>query len=161
MVGVIGEQACSAELAAMAYAVGAGIARRGGVVVCGGLGGVMEAAARGAREAGGLTIGILPGTDRTAANPFISIPIPTGMGEGRNIIVVRASEAVVAVGGSYGTLSEMAFALKLGVPVVGLRTWRLAKDDPEQASWPDPVVRAASPEEAVELVWRLLEGTAP
>ena len=157
MIGVIGEQECSAETAAAAYAVGAGIARRGGVLVCGGMGGVMEAAARGAREAGGLTVGILPGTDRASANPFISIPIPTGMGEGRNVLVVRASQAVIAIGGSYGTLSEIALALKMGVPVVGLRTWRLAKDDPAAPPLPDPIVRAATPEQAVELAWRLSE----
>ncbi|HEY8498229.1 MAG TPA: TIGR00725 family protein [Limnochordales bacterium] len=157
MIGVIGEQECSAETAAAAYAVGAGIARRGGVLVCGGMGGVMEAAARGAREAGGLTVGILPGTDRASANPFIAIPIPTGMGEGRNVLVVRASQAVIAIGGSYGTLSEIAFALKMGVPVVGLRTWRLAKDDPTAPPLPDPIVRAATPEQAVELAWRLSE----
>lgn len=158
MVGVIGEQACSPELAALAYEVGARIARRGGVLVCGGMGGVMEAAARGAAENGGLTVGILPGSDRSSANPFIAIPIPTGMGEGRNVIVVRASQAIVAIGGSYGTLSEMAFALKLGVPVVGLRTWRLSRDDPSQPPLPDPVIRASTPEEAVELAWRSIGG---
>lgn len=155
-VGVIGEQDCSAELATLARAVGTEIARRGGVLVCGGMGGVMAAAAQGAQAAGGLTVGILPGQDRAAANPFIDIPIVTNLGEARNIVVVRSSEVIIAVGGSYGTLSEIAFALKLGVPVVGLRTWRLAKDGAD-APFVDPIVRAATPEQAVELAWQLLE----
>lgn len=154
-VGVIGEQDCSAELAALARAVGEGIARRGGVLVCGGMGGVMAAATEGARAAGGLTVGILPGQDRSAANPFIDVPIVTNLGEARNIVVVRSSEVIIAVGGGYGTLSEIAFALKLGVPVVGLRTWRLAKDgDPR---FVDPIVRADTPQQAVELAWQLLD----
>ena len=155
-VGVIGEQDCSAELAALARAVGEGIARRGGVLVCGGMGGVMAAAAQGAKAAGGLTVGILPGETRAAANPFIDIPIVTNLGEARNVIVVRSSEVLIAVGGYYGTLSEIAFALKLGVPVVGLRTWRLAKDGVD-APFVDPIVRAETPEQAVELAWQLLE----
>lgn len=156
-VGVIGEQHCNDELAALARAVGAAVARRGGVLVCGGMGGVMEAAAQGAREAGGLTVGILPGHAREDANPFIDIPIVTNLSEARNIVVVRSSEVIIAVGGSYGTLSEIAFALKLGVPVVGLRTWRLARDPAEAGGFVDPIVRATTPEQAVELAWQVLE----
>lgn len=114
---------------AAAEQVGRGLAEAGATVVCGGLGGVMEAACRGARTAGGTTLGILPGTDRTVANPHVSIAIPSGLGEARNTLVVRAAQAVIAVGGAYGTLSEIAFALKTGVPVVGLGTWRLTRGD--------------------------------
>lgn len=96
---------------------------RGVVLVCGGLGGVMEAACRGAKDAGGTTVGILPGTDRAAANPFVDVAVATGLGEARNALVVRAADAVIAIGGGYGTLSEIALALKAGKRVVGLETW--------------------------------------
>ncbi|MEW6045766.1 MAG: TIGR00725 family protein [Bacillota bacterium] len=155
-IGVIGEQDCSAELAGLAEQVGAEVARRGAVLVCGGMGGVMAAAARGAKAAGGLTVGILPGDDRSAANPYIDIPIVTNLGEARNSIVARTSEALVAVGGSYGTLTEIAFALKLGIPVVGLRTWRLAKDAGKESEFPDPIIRAETPQQAVAIAWDLL-----
>ena len=115
----------AAELLATAEAVGTELARRGAVVVTGGLGGVMEAACRGARAAGGTTLGILPGADRTAANAFVDIAVATGMGELRNGLVVRCADAVVAVGGEYGTLSEIALALKAGKVVVGLLTWEI------------------------------------
>jgi uncharacterized protein (TIGR00725 family) len=107
--------------------LGRRLAESGAVVVCGGLGGVMEAACRGARSAGGLTLGILPGRDRREANPFVEVAVPTGLGEARNALVVHAADAVVAVGGAYGTLSEIALALKGGTPVVGLHTWELAR----------------------------------
>jgi uncharacterized protein (TIGR00725 family) len=100
------------------------------VIVCGGLGGVMEAACRGAKDAGGTTIGILPGADRAAANPFVDVAIPTGLGEARNALVVRAADAVIAVGGGYGTLSEVALALKAGKRVVGVGTWDIDGVDP-------------------------------
>jgi uncharacterized protein (TIGR00725 family) len=106
-----------------AQAVGTELARRGAVLVCGGLGGVMEAACRGAREAGGVTVGILPGDDRAAANPWVSVAIATGLGELRNGLVVHCADAVIAIAGGYGTLSEVALALKLGKPVVGLGSW--------------------------------------
>jgi hypothetical protein len=122
-IAVIGPgEASDAELE-IAESVGRGLAERGAIVVCGGLGGVMAAACRGATSARGLTVGILPGTDRGAANQWVSVAIPTGMGELRNGLVVRAADALVAVGGSYGTLSEVALALKVGVPVVGLGSW--------------------------------------
>jgi uncharacterized protein (TIGR00725 family) len=124
--------------------VGRLLAEGGAVVVCGGLGGVMEAACRGACSAGGLTIGILPGRDRREANPFVEVAMPTGLGEARNALVVRAADAVVAVGGAYGTLSEIALALKGGTPVVGLRTWELARGGHPDAG----VVQAGSAEEA-------------
>jgi uncharacterized protein (TIGR00725 family) len=106
---------------------GAAIAAGGGVLVCGGLGGVMEAACRGARSRGGLTVGLLPGTDRDDANGWVVLPLPTGIGEARNALVVRAAHAVVAIGGGWGTLSEIAVALRAGVPVFGVRTWELAR----------------------------------
>jgi uncharacterized protein (TIGR00725 family) len=117
--------------------VGRELAARGAVVVCGGLGGVMEAACRGAKEAGGRTVGILPGTDRAAANAFVDVAIPSGLGEARNALVVRAADALIAVGGGYGTLSEIALALKAGKRVVGLDSWDIegvvAASDPQAA----------------------------
>ncbi len=103
--------------------VGRLIGKSSALLVCGGLGGVMEAAARGAKGAGGTTIGILPGNGTRDANAWIDIPVATGMGEARNIVIVRTAHALIAVGGEYGTLSEIAFALKAGKPVIGLRTW--------------------------------------
>jgi uncharacterized protein (TIGR00725 family) len=124
-IGVIGAGEANDELRRLAFDVGAEIARCGAILVCGGLGGVMEASAQGALEQGGRTVGILPGPDRDAANPFIEVAVPTDLGHARNVVVVRSSDALIAVGGSYGTLSEIAFALKMGKPVVGLRTWEI------------------------------------
>ena len=126
-VAVIGDSRCSADTAALAEAVGRELALRGAVLVCGGRGGVMEAACKGAKSAGGLTIGILPGASRMEANPYVDVPIATGMGEARNVVIVRSAQAVIAISGEYGTLSEIGHALKQGVPVVGMRTWQLAK----------------------------------
>jgi uncharacterized protein (TIGR00725 family) len=122
---VVGSASCDIATAALAEEVGHEIARLGAVLICGGRGGVMEAACRGARSAGGTTVGILPGTDRAQANPYVDIPIVTGLGEARNALVVRSADAVIAVRGGYGTLSEIALALKMGRPVVGLGTWQL------------------------------------
>ena len=144
-IGVIGEGRCSPRVAARAERVGAAIAEAGAVLVCGGLGGVMEAAARGAARAGGVVIGVLPGPDRDAANRWVTIPIATGLGEARNVIAVRASDALIAVGGMYGTLSEIALALKLGRPVIGLSTWRLRQPEGRRV----PIVIATSPADAV------------
>lgn len=146
-VAVVGERQSSAELERAAVEIGREIARRGGIVVCGGMGGVMEAAARGATEAGGTVVGVIPTESAGDANPYVTIPIVTGMNEGRNIIVVRSAQAVIAVGGAFGTLSEIALALRLGIPVVGYETWTLDKPD----HFVDPIIRAASPLEAVEL----------
>ncbi len=150
-IGVIGEQDARPEMRRLAEEVGREVARRGGVLVCGGLGGVMEAASRGAAEAGGVVVGILPGTRAEDANPYVTFPVVTGLGEARNVIVVRSSDALVAVGGGYGTLSEIAYALKLGVPVVGLGTWELSRQGLEG----DPIVRARDAAEAVALAWEL------
>ena len=115
----------SAEELGDAEALGRGLAERGHVVVCGGLGGVMEAVARGAADAGGVVVGLLPGTDRADANPHVTVAIPTGLGELRNGLLVRSSDVVVSVGGSWGTLSEVALAVRTGVPVVAIRGWQV------------------------------------
>jgi uncharacterized protein (TIGR00725 family) len=128
-VGVVGSSTPPPQLEAIAERVGRELAIAGAVVVTGGLGGVMAAATRGAVGAGGMTIGILPGLDRKEANPWVRAVIPTGLGELRNGLVVRASDVVIAIGGEYGTLSEIAFALKSGVPVVGVATWSLTRPD--------------------------------
>ncbi len=127
-IAVVGAGDAESDLLAVAEQVGRGLAEAGAVLVCGGLGGVMEAACRGAREAGGLTVALLPGTDRGAANPFVEVIVPTGLGEARNAIVVRAGEAVIAVGGGYGTLAEIGFALKAGLSVIGVSTWELSRE---------------------------------
>ncbi len=126
---MVGPTAAESEELAAAEAVGAELARFGAILVYGGLGGVMEAACRGAAAVGGLTVGLLPGEDREAANPSVSIAIPTGLGEARNALLIRAADAVVAIGGGWGTLSEIALALRAGKAVVGLNTWMPAHDD--------------------------------
>ena len=145
--GVIGEGACSRATAARAERVGRAIAEAGAVLVCGGLGGVMEAASRGAVRAGGTVVGLLPGFDVGDANRWVTLPIVTGMDQARNVILVRSCDAVIAIGGRYGTLSEIALAFKLGKPVVGLGTWRLAQPEGRRV----PLVRARGPEQAVAL----------
>ncbi|HUZ28118.1 MAG TPA: TIGR00725 family protein [Solirubrobacteraceae bacterium] len=136
-VGVVGASEASPDAAAAAEAIGRGLAEAGALVVCGGRGGVMAAACRGAQSAGGLTVGILPGATRQEANQWLSVAIPTSLGELRNGLIVRAVDVVIAVAGGYGTLSEIALALKLGVPVVGWETWQidgvLAVDSPQDA----------------------------
>jgi uncharacterized protein (TIGR00725 family) len=136
-VAVIGPGDASEKEMEAAEAVGRELAERGAVVVSGGLGGVMAAASKGATEAGGTAVGILPGSDREAANPWVGVAIPTGLGELRNGLVVRAADAVIAIGGAYGTLSEIALALKAGTPVTGLNTWDVdgveVVDSPQQA----------------------------
>jgi uncharacterized protein (TIGR00725 family) len=125
-IGVIGGSEVNPQVAAIAEEVGREIARRGAVLVCGGLAGVMEAACKGASNEGGLTIGILPGDSRNTANPYVKIPIVTGIGYARNVAVVMTSHAVIAIDGSYGTLTEIAYALQGGIPVIGLDTWSLS-----------------------------------
>ena len=145
-VGVIGGQFCSEEESRVAYELGRLLAERGAVIVCGGLGGVMEAACRGAREGGGVTIGILPGPFRSDANPYVDHAIATDMGQARNAIIVRTADAVVAVGGEYGTLSEIAMALKMGKKVVAISSWEISR----QGVPDEKIIRAASAEEAVD-----------
>jgi uncharacterized protein (TIGR00725 family) len=143
-IAVVGPGKATAAQTDDAEAVGRSLAEAGAVVVCGGLGGVMEAACRGAKEACGTTVGLLPGSDRSAANAWVDVAVPTGLGEARNALVVRTADAVVAVGGEFGTLSEIALALKAGKTVVGLGTWDLGHD-------PDPIARTRDPEEAAKL----------
>ncbi len=151
-VAVCGPDPASPDVATQAEEIGRLLAKAGAILVCGGLGGVMEAAARGVQEEGGTSIGILPGSGRSAANPYLSVSIPTGMGEMRNALIVRSADVVIAVAGEFGTLSEIALGLKTGVPVVGLGTWELAKPGRLVV---DPIVRASTPSEAVEQALRL------
>jgi uncharacterized protein (TIGR00725 family) len=144
-VAVVGGGEEAPEVLARAEAVGRELASHGAVLVCGGLGGVMAAACRGARERGGRTVGLLPGLERAAANEWVEVAIPTGLGELRNGLVVRAADAVIAVGGEWGTLAEIAFARKAGLPVVGLGTWELAR----AGAVVRDVVMASDPEAAV------------
>ncbi len=139
----------------MAESVGAALAVAGAVVVCGGLDGVMAAACRGAKSAGGLTVGLLPGNDGAEANPWVDVAIPTGLGEARNALVVGSSSAVIAVDGEYGTLSEIALALRRPIPVIGLGTWHLTRPDgrPDQG-----IVGVEDPAEAAALAIRLASG---
>jgi len=142
-VSVIGSGVAAPDTDVSAERVGALLATAGAVVVCGGLGGVMAAVCRGARTAGGRTIGVLPGADAAFANPWVDVALPTGMGEARNLLVVRAGRAVIAIGGGFGTLSELAFARTLQVPVVGLDTWHLPNDRVVHVDTPDEAVRVA------------------
>lgn len=147
VVSVIGGAPCTEEEAAHAREVGERLARAGAILVCGGLGGVMEAACEGAAAAGGVTVGLLPGEDPAEANRHVTVPIATGLGHARNLLVASAGQAVIAVGGGAGTLSEIAFARVRGRPVIGLGSWRL--DEGRLPGGGIPV--AASPEEAVRL----------
>lgn len=152
-ISVVGESDASQKIHRLAEEVGRLIAKAGAVLVCGGLKGVMEAAARGAKSAGGLTVGILPGSKREEANPYINIPIITGLGYARNKIVVKTGQAVIAIGGRYGTLSEIAFALGYGIPVVGLKTWELIQGN---GKVDQGIVYVRSPKEAVETAFKLI-----
>jgi len=124
-IAVVGPSEAGLDELAQAEEAGAAVAAARCGLVCGGLGGVMEAACRGARSGGGITLGLLPGLDREAANGWVVVAVPTGLGEARNVLVVRAADAVVAIGGGWGTLSEIALAMKAGVPVVGVGTWQV------------------------------------
>ncbi len=138
-VAVIGASNATDWELSTAQELGRALAEAGCVLVCGGLGGVMNAAAHGAESAGGISIGILPGDERDVASPHLTVAIATGFGEARNAIVARSADAVVAVGGEFGTLSEIALALKMGTPVIGVGTWELGRDDLDR----DPIVRVA------------------
>lgn len=147
-IGVIGAGQVSSAGEQQAYQVGRIIAEQDAVLVCGGLGGVMEAAAKGCAEAGGEVIGILPGPSAAAANPYITLPIVTNMGHARNVIIAHTAEALIAIEGEYGTLSEMAISLKLGKTVVQLNSWQQL----------EAAISAASPEEAVGLALKAVAG---
>jgi uncharacterized protein (TIGR00725 family) len=145
LIAVIGGRKADKALRKEAEEVGRLIAGRNGVLVCGGLHGVMEAVSKGAKSAGGLTVGILPQDHKRDANPYIDLPIATGLGIGRNVIIARTADALIAIGGEYGTLSEIAFALQMKKPVVGIRTWDIKG-----------VIPAENAEEAVAKVFGLL-----
>ena len=146
-IGVIGAGKCSSKAEMLAEEVGREIARKGALLICGGLGGVMEASARGAKQEGGVTVGILPGFSEEEANPYIDIPIVTGLSHARNVLVVRSSQALIAIEGGYGTLSEISIALKLRKPVIGLHTWDVSRQ----------IIKAETPEEAVKKAISLIK----
>jgi hypothetical protein len=146
-IGVIGAGKCSKKIFTLAEEVGTEIAKAGAILVCGGLGGVMEGAAKGAKGAKGITVGILPGDSKEEANPYIDIPILTGIGEARNLVVIRSSDAVIALPGKYGTLSELSFAVKLDKPIVGISSWDVS----------EKIVKTKDPKEAVKLALDLVE----
>ncbi len=147
-ISVVGAGECDGATREVAYQVGLEIAGRGHVLVCGGLGGVMDAAAKGAHDAGGITVGILPG-GREGASQWLTVALPTGMGEARNVLVAGAGDALIAVGGGHGTLSEIALGIKMGKPVVGLDSWNLEERGRGRME------AAAGPLEAVALAERL------
>ncbi|MDD5037886.1 MAG: TIGR00725 family protein [Dehalococcoidales bacterium] len=151
MIAVIGGSEASPEEIKMAEEIGRELARQGVILVCGGLGGIMEAACRGASAGGGLTIGILPGDSPQTANPYVQVPIVTGMGYARNITVVKSAQAVIAIGGSYGTLSEIAHARQSGIPVIGLNTWSMSKNGQTDNS----IITAPNAGEAVKIALTL------
>jgi uncharacterized protein (TIGR00725 family) len=153
IIAVIGNSSCTPEEAKLAESVGELLAQRGATIICGGLGGVMEAVCRGAKSKGGLTVGILPGQDSSTANPWVDIPVVTGIGEARNVAVVKSAQAVIAIGGSYGTLSEIAYALKSNIPVLGLNTWSLSRNGRED----DSIIRVRSAAEAVDKAISLIK----
>jgi hypothetical protein len=150
VIAVCGAGTADAQLDELAEEVGRRIAEAGAMLICGGLGGVMEAACRGAVQAGGMTVGVLPGDSRRAANAFVQVPVATNMGHARNVIIVQTADVVIAIGGSYGTLSEIALARKCGRSVIGLHTWNLDAGSNEQVH----VHPAYSPAEAVALALR-------
>jgi len=154
IIAVIGASKCTDRESEWAEEVGRELAKNGAVVVCGGLTGVMEAVCRGASKAGGLTIGILPGDTAEAANAYVGIPVVTGLGYARNVIVVKSAQAAIAIGGNYGTLSEIAFACQRNIPVIGLNTWEMSRNSDTD----NTIIRANSPKEAVALALSLQEG---
>lgn len=151
-IAVVGSGICSRQEAKIAEEVGRLIAKKNCVLVCGGLGGIMEACARGAKKEGGLTIGILPGVRNWDANDYIDIPIVTGLGEARNFLIVRNADAIIAIGGEFGTLSEIALAKKIGIPVVGINTWQLYKDGVKSKG----IIEAREPAEAIDKVTNMI-----
>ena len=145
IIAVIGGGSCTPEMAEKAREVGRRIANKKGILICGGMAGVMQAACQGAKEAGGLTIGILPGTSRSDANPYVDIPIVTGMADARNVIIIRSAHAAIAVDGEFGTLSEIAYCLQFGIPVISLKSWDIPG-----------VIKVETVEEAVKKAKELL-----
>ncbi len=146
IIGVIGGRTASEQHLSWAEQVGRLVATRGGILITGGLSGVMEAASRGAKTAGGITVGVLPTDNISNANEYVTVPIATGLGIGRNVIIARTAHALIAIGGEYGTLSEIAFGLQLGKPVIGLGSWQIRG-----------MLQASTPEEAVNLAFQGLQ----
>jgi len=149
-IGVIGASECSAEEYKIAYEVGKEIARTGAVLVCGGLGGIMEGACKGARENNGITVGILPGESKHDANPYVDVSIVTALSHARNNLVVRSSDVIIAIKGGYGTLSEIAIALKIGKKVIGIDTWNISKE----------IIKASDAKDAVKSALSFLQKSA-
>ncbi|MCK4353059.1 TIGR00725 family protein [candidate division WOR-3 bacterium] len=150
IIGVIGGSSCSKEIKKIAFEVGCEIAKKKALLICGGLSGVMEAVCKGAKSKDGITIGVLPGKLKSEANKWVDIPIVTGIGVARNVIIVRSSDSIIAINGRYGTLSELAIASNLGIPIVGLKTWDVDL----------PIKRVNTPKEAVELAIKLSRNQA-
>lgn len=150
-ISVIGASKCGKDLYKLAYDVGREIAKRKAILICGGLGGVMDASAKGAKEVGGMTVGMLPGDTRIGASKYLNVSLPTGMGEARNVLVIKAADVVIAIGGEYGTLSEIAHALKMNIPVVGLKTWDIGKDEFGVSR----IIKVDDPISAVEKAYKL------
>ena len=153
IVAVIGTRQPSPEESKLAEEVGRELAKNGVALICGGLGGVMEDACRGAVAEGGLTIGVIPGEDRKSANPYVQIPIVTGIGYARNVIIVKSAQAVIAVGGGYGTLTEIGYALDSKIPVIGLKTWKISRNNQIDKS----IIRAANAMQAVSKALKLIK----
>ena len=145
LIGVIGGHSCSRKTAKLAQELGREIAKLGAILVCGGLGGIMQAVAKGAKQNGGATVGILPGDDKKEANPFIDVPIATGLGYTRNTLVTTAADIIIALEGRYGTLSEIGFALNAKKPVIGLGSWDI-----------EGVIKALSVKKAIEIVKEII-----
>ena len=156
-ISVIGGEQADSEASRLAFEVGRELGARGHVLICGGRGGVMREVCRGAKERGGLTIGILPGDDLGEANEYVDIPLPTGLGFARNVLVARGGEAVIAISGKFGTLSEIAFALISGRPVIGLGTWELRDGDGHEA----PIERVEDAKSAVDACEAAVAGAGP
>jgi len=152
-IAVVGGSNCSEEEEILSTQVGMEIAKKGGVIVCGGGSGVMEAASAGAREAGGTVIGILPGDSTREGNRYLSFAVSTGMGEARNAVIAKTADAVIAVGGEYGTLSEIALALKMDKPVIGLKSWLLNPPRKLRIN----IIKADTAKEAVKKAFELAD----
>ena len=150
-IAVIGGNRPTSREEKAAEEIGRQLAKRGVILVCGGLGGIMEAACRGASCEDGITVGILPGDNSRSANPYVRIPVVTGIGYARNVAVVKSADAVIAIGGSYGTLSEIGHALQSGIPVIGLNTWAIVRNELEDGS----IIKVDTPGEAVEEALKL------
>jgi uncharacterized protein (TIGR00725 family) len=153
IIAVIGTRKPSPEEGQLAQEVGRELAKNGITLICGGLGGVMEEACRGAYAEGGLTIGVIPGDDRRSANPHVRIPIVTGIGYARNVIIIRSAQAVIAVGGGYGTLTEIGYALDGKIPVIGLKTWKISRNNQIDKS----IIRADNAKQAVSKALKLIK----